>query len=287
MRTLVLKSFETHWFKVTVQSTYRDVVWPVNSLNWFAKFLPCPLKTLTSPNKTNVNGVLFVLLKAHKLGPLLVKGHHALIETEPLILPTRQQCDCKGTLMLFTFKFIPPDFKEKGLWRHGIKIYYEKMIQNKLIQMLIVSERETWTPPETRFACPVIFPTWFPVGTVHWWPGNWRSGGSGGGAGRCWFRGTWWVHPPGRGHSVWLPSPPHTALASLQEHLRGERSVDDIFEFNFTSNLIFVSQQLNGGPHTQSYKSEHNPWKVKSKVTLSHYTQASKKRWEMFVAHEK
>lgn len=74
------------------------------------------------------------------------------------------------------------------------------------------------TPTQTRRAS-----TWFPVETVRWWRGSWRCGGSGGGGWRCWFRGTWLARPPGRGHSAWLPSPPCTARASLQGHLKEER----------------------------------------------------------------
>lgn len=70
--------------------------------------------------------------------------------------------------------------------------------------------------------CRCFAPTLFPVGTVHWWQGNWRCGGSGGGGWRHWFQGTWLAHPPKRGHSAWLPNLPRTARASLPERLTGE-----------------------------------------------------------------
>lgn len=46
--------------------------------------------------------------------------------------------------------------------------------------------RERWRAHEPHTCAP----TWFPLGTGHWWPGSWRCGGSGGGGWRCWFQGT-------------------------------------------------------------------------------------------------
>ena len=101
--------------------------------------------------------------------------------------------------------------------------------------------------------------TWFPLETVHLWPGSWRCVGSGGGGWRCWFLGTWLARPPGRGHSAWLPNPPRSARASRQEPLWGERGgggevsgwLDDGCEVDSTSDFVIVSQQWNQGPHTQ------------------------------------
>lgn len=131
------------------------------------------------------------------------------------------------------------------------------MSQNRLSGMCMRRRKEQ---QHNKLCKSVSAPTWFPQGTERWWPGSWRCGGSGGGGWRCWFQGTWWAHPPGRGHSAWQPGPPRTAPVVLRGHLevkRGQRLNRLEFAVPIPPLTWSTISQQQGG-RTTNYKTGRN-----------------------------